>query len=344
MTKLKILNIQALRAIAVILVLFYHIYAIETKLSSTYSIIPDLFKYGNIGVDLFFVISGFIMVIVTKNYHKNLKKFLFFIYSRFTRIYPLYWFYTLLLIPILFLKPEWINSSQGNKVDLISSILLLPNEIKPLIMVGWSLIHELYFYIIFSFFILFDRKKLLGLSLFWVFLISLFINVESESSLFNLVTNPLTFEFITGIFFGIFHIRYSHTKFRLNKIFLFIPYFSFFLLPYFSDFINNGLGRYFVFGLLSLTILISSIELEKNKFIFNSFLVKIGDASYSIYLSHVLVINVFYRIYLIIGYDNFFLRFMLISVMSFSSIFWGLVSFKYIEKPMIKFFKKNYTN
>ena len=62
----KIQNIQALRGIAVLLVVVFHLTFIETKYGGPATLLPDFFTYGMSGVDMFFVISGFVMVAVTR--------------------------------------------------------------------------------------------------------------------------------------------------------------------------------------------------------------------------------------------------------------------------------------
>lgn len=65
---------------------------IEQKYGGTQTILPDFFNFGMFGVDLFFVISGFVMIAVTRGKFQNLKQATRFIYHRASRIYPAYWF------------------------------------------------------------------------------------------------------------------------------------------------------------------------------------------------------------------------------------------------------------
>jgi len=108
----KVLNIQALRGIAVLLVVFSHMLPIENKYSATDKILPDIFMIGISGVDLFFLISGFVMVSVTQNTNQSISKIKLFLYHRFTRIYPLYWFYSILILTVFLLQPSMVNNSQ----------------------------------------------------------------------------------------------------------------------------------------------------------------------------------------------------------------------------------------
>ena len=85
----KIQNIQGLRGIAVLLVVFTHMLSIEGKYAQFEYIIPELFIIGESGVDLFFLISGFVMVAVTHSKSQSKIQIQKFLYHRIARIYPL---------------------------------------------------------------------------------------------------------------------------------------------------------------------------------------------------------------------------------------------------------------
>ena len=160
----KINNIQGLRGIAVLFVGFFHLLLIEEKYDKN-TIIPKLISFGISGVDLFFVISGFVIVMVTRGQFRKADSAIKFIYHRLSRIYPIYWIYSSLVLALFLFKPSWVNSAQGNQVDIVSSFLLLPQNLLPLINVDWSLIHEMYFYCFFFLLLLAIQEKHLPLML-----------------------------------------------------------------------------------------------------------------------------------------------------------------------------------
>ena len=110
----KIQNIQSLRAIAVMLVVMLHVTNAEQKYMPSNVLLPQTLSalYAS-GVDIFFIISGFIMVMVSKE-----REALRFLYKRFSRIYPLYWFYSLIVLALYLYRPDMVNSSQGNQVNI----------------------------------------------------------------------------------------------------------------------------------------------------------------------------------------------------------------------------------
>jgi exopolysaccharide production protein ExoZ len=184
----KIQAIQALRGVAVLAVVAFHSMVVERKYSDGDSLLPDWLRFGESGVDLFFVISGFVMVTVTRGRFGRIREVTRFVWSRITRIYPTYWFYFLLTLSVLMVKPNWVNTSLGGQSNLLASFLLLPTDGLPLVMVAWSLIHELWFYLVFAVLLLFsERTLLLSLSC-WaaaVVGINLFLDFSSVPTLFE---------------------------------------------------------------------------------------------------------------------------------------------------------------
>jgi peptidoglycan/LPS O-acetylase OafA/YrhL len=85
----KVENIQALRGIAILMVMFYHIDTYE-KFMFHRAVLSPVFSRGFTGVDLFFVISGFVMLTITKGRSEGMGRALTFLMRRVTRIYPLY--------------------------------------------------------------------------------------------------------------------------------------------------------------------------------------------------------------------------------------------------------------
>lgn len=342
--KKQLQNVQALRGVAVILVLLYHILTVEKKYNPDFVILPKLFKLGGIGVDFFFIISGFIMYYVTEKYHQKLSSFFVFLYSRFTRIYPIYWFYSILILPVLFLKPSWVNSSQGGEVNLLASFLLYPTNTKPLIIVAWSLIHEIYFYLMYAFFLLlFKRKQIWFFCCGWLFIIFC-------ANAFNITTNPfasvvfntLTIEFIMGLLLGVTFKKDNLKTSKIHKNILLSTFIIFPLIFYtFFHFFENEDYRYLKFGIPCLIMIYVALVLENKNLIFHSLLIKIGNASYSIYLVHILVINVVGKALGVFGLSNFFYECLLVLLMFVFSILTGVLSYKFLEMRLIMFFKKH---
>jgi exopolysaccharide production protein ExoZ len=340
-------NIQGLRAIAVLLVLFSHLFRIEEKYSSN-RILPDFFLSGVSGVDLFFVISGFIMVVTTTGkfgYWGNSFKF---IYNRATRIFPPYLFYTLIVLTIAALMPGWVNS--GADYDLLSSLLLFPSDSAPLLAVGWTLIHEMYFYYVFLFFILFSEKFLLPFLFIWGMIVVCANQVLTlDSPLFTLIFSPLTLEFIFGAFLALY-CRINPPKIGIYGSIglLFASFTLIFLGADYFQAINNaqpsGFWRVLIFGLPAVVILYVIVNLESKNIKFPDWVMKIGDSSYSTYLTHVLVLSALGRIWMYFSVDSDLYNVVAMLILVVSCLIYGWLSYIFLEKNMLKASRRLYRN
>lgn len=105
---------------------------------------PD---YGQFGVDIFFVISGFVMTLIVENGQKPAT----FLLKRVLRILPLYWILTTCLLILAIIKPELLNSTTANFTNYVKSIFFIPyfkenGSLSPLLALGWTLNYEVFFY------------------------------------------------------------------------------------------------------------------------------------------------------------------------------------------------------
>ena len=344
----KINNIQGLRGIAVLFVVLFHLTKIEEKYGGNITILPDIFNFGMIGVDFFFVISGFIMIYISHDKFQSFENSKNFLYRRFARIYPTYWFYTIIVLIIFIIKPSMVNSSQGNQVDILASFLLYPSNILPMVMVGWTLIHEVYFYCFF--FLLFwltPEKYIVKYLLIWAIIIIvlrlLLDTLFLQSPLINLLTHPLTLEFITGAIFGKFFLIYQNIHFK--SIYLMLIGFVIITLSGYSFYVQGYIPpqewlRVVYLGIPALIILIISVFLENNNVLFPKFLTYIGNASYSIYLSHILTLSALGHLWKYFSNDEIYDNLLVLPIILVGAIVVGIISYNFLEKPLLKFSRK----
>ena len=326
-------NIQVLRAIASLLVVFHHFRPHYESLGGNCDLLITLKEFGFIGVDLFFAISGFIMVYTTTSRKSSFKSSINFVLKRFIRVYSTYWFFCIIAITmnIYFQIPRFTD------IDISTSLLLLSTDMKILLLpVSWSLSYELYFYLIFGFLILFRTKSRNS-----ILTIILILLVISEFLKYfdvyenNFLYSHFLIEFFLGSCTAIF------LKNSRSLLVIILSGFLAILLLYFGICISayNGIFRILTFGLGCNFILIFFILLEnRGHIIYSSFLKVIGDASYSIYLIHTMVIAFFYYsgtrdLIKQIGYLAPILSLLLIVSVSISL---SILIFKYIENPLYK--------
>lgn len=340
----KIQNIQALRGIAVLLVVLMHSLHIEQKYGGSESLLPDIFQFGMAGVDLFFVISGFVMVTVTRGKFRNPRASAIFLYRRMARIYPTYWVYSLLLLIVFFVRPTWINNAGGNQVDILASFLLLPSNIVPMVVVGWTLIHEVYFYVVFSLILLLiPERRLAHAAVLWGCGVWL-VNAQSASPtpLVSLISHPLTLEFIGGCLIAILFfrtavkVRYDIflglTAVAVAASFLGFQYYQFAT----GSIILSDWWRVAIFGIPALAVVYCLTNAERNGYVIHSSLILVGDASYSIYLSHILTSSAFGRIWALFSTDSIVDNIIMVPVLLTLVVLVGFLSYWLVEKPLLR--------
>jgi peptidoglycan/LPS O-acetylase OafA/YrhL len=203
-------NIQALRGIAACLVVLYHIaLTLREGLWPGVAGFPTgLWDRGWVGVDLFFVISGFIMVWTTREIAPGLGEMVKFLWRRALRVYPLWWICAAVMAVYFLIAygmpaaPDRVAGPQDAWSFALKSLALWPQSAPPLLGVGWTLIHEMWFYIVFAGLILLPRRALLPALLVWaVATVCLYVIMqpkEATSPVLAVMFNPLTLEFIAG--------------------------------------------------------------------------------------------------------------------------------------------------
>ncbi|CAK9884779.1 MAG: hypothetical protein XXXJIFNMEKO3_01171 [Candidatus Erwinia impunctatus] len=274
------ISVQILRAVAVLMVVLFHV-LIKAKLLGLTSI---SFSLGAAGVDLFFVISGFIMVYIT--YNKPYSR-ISFLKKRVFRIIPLYWILTSIAAIVFILQSSLVNSHNGETTVWGSYTLLPVNGKAMLLAVAWTLQYEFLFYIIFSAFLSFDKKRYFLTSAAMLSIASLSF-FKHDNYAISFISNPIIIEFVYGMlaFFILKH----------NKPNTILCLTAGAILLYFFDKIGLDLDdRYIGYGIPMLLFFLGVASMESKSIIMRSRLSKslsyIGDASYSIYLTHTLSIS-----------------------------------------------------
>lgn len=292
----RIQNIQALRGVAVLMVAVFHLAGMEAQFGGGERLLPDLAGCGRAGVDLFFIISGFIMVATTAGGGRGPAAAGRFLHHRATRIYPAYWFYTLALIGLHFLLPRFADAARWATVNVARSLLLLPQAELPVLVVGWTMVHEVYFYLVFSLLLLTPEQSrgwLLGA---WLAataaLAAVFPALAAASPVFAVATHPLTAEFIAGAAIALLVRRGllvpGRAALAAGAILLLAGHAL--LAPAGPGLTAwpEGWTRVAVYGLPSALLLAGAVSIEfTGGSLLPRWLRAVGDASYSIYLAQI---------------------------------------------------------
>jgi peptidoglycan/LPS O-acetylase OafA/YrhL len=304
MAKDKLYSVQYLRGLAVLLVVYVHAIILQ-KSCGTISFQQNFYflkSIGAFGVDLFFIISGFIICYISSE-EAGIQDFKYYIKKRFIRINPVFYVSCFFMFLCLLIWSPFEYS-----LDIITkSITIFPifdsgeEFTYPLIYVGWTLSYEWAFYLFYGIFIAFSIVKGREIYLFFVyfllFLAGFFFPVREIHYIF--ITNPMFLEFGAGMLIAVLYRRIKH----LN---VFIPFaLGFIAIVIYVCLLFNGHGkvdeaylintgvyawhRLFVFGIPTVLLFIWILFWDRKTstyFVRSDKLALLGDASYSIYLVH----------------------------------------------------------
>ncbi|MBT8545253.1 acyltransferase [Polynucleobacter paneuropaeus] len=280
---MKLNNLQALRAFAALNVVFFHILGTSASYGFGVNDLKIFEGWGFNGVDIFFVLSGFIMVYIRGE--GAMSPITFFVH-RLTRIAPLYWLLTTLVLALSLVAPSIFRSDiAGIKIHTIASMFFMSQPLlskSPVLFDGWTLEYEMLFYLCIAIGMFF--KKISVTHLFVMLCISFLIAID--------LIQPVAFEFLLGIFCGTLYLNFRNNK-RLQLICLLIGISCFastlILFKMEGDIFSQ---RVIMYGLPSFLIIYGLLGVSQIK---RGALTKLGDASYSIYLIQVFTIPAFYK-------------------------------------------------
>ncbi len=292
--------IQALRAIAALMVAAFHLQAAAID-RTDYDGVFRLFAHGEAGVDLFFVISGFIIYYTAQN-RRGLTA-TEFVRARFWRVYPPYWGVLLLylaLAGIAALKPGLVSFSfVVTPRSLLNSAFLLPQP-DQILTVAWTLAVEVLFYLLFGLtFFRFGKRGFFAAMIAWALAAQVIVHSSGlEHPLLGFVLYRGVIEFLFGSIVAVLLLRGQIHRPRL-ALAIGLVGFSVWLLGGYEN-LGLDVGREWGAGIPAALILYgivrSSIRLPR-------WILLLGEASYILYLIHLLCFSIFGRVLSEVGLD-----------------------------------------
>ena len=351
---MKFKLIQVFRGVAAMLVVMFHL-GINSYDHLRYICFNNFFNFGLIGVDFFFVLSGFI---ITYIHFKDLKQptrsgFIEFFRKRFVRIMPLYWFVAIITTIIYYLSTPDFMVKAGMKIDfdkatfifLSQSYLLINTGVRGLLGVAWTLSYEFLFYIVFGLGIVLGYRPAKVIACTWVVLILIFfLNPHLHNPYTKFYFNIIILEFLLGCFIAYLVLNDYRLSFKFLIPLLFV---LFYLMM--SKLNVTGLGYLFqrsvynvvMMGLFFAVLTYASIQLEYRFTALKlpAILVLIGDASFSIYLTHNVVLSALTGLYAKI-YPHFIKSNFIdvVAVLIFIiAVAFGIFIHLVVEKNLLKF-------
>jgi peptidoglycan/LPS O-acetylase OafA/YrhL len=346
MSSKKILNsIQFLRGFAALAVVIHHTGGYVKRYYEPTLLFGDHFSLGFAGVDLFFVISGFIIHFTSKKYLNNPSKLNEYLKKRFIRVFPIYWIVTTTLFFLSWLLVKILQKNifsigyPETTLAYLKTYTLFPLHfaINP---ATWTLSYELFFYVCFAIVIVSKRLWIIPAIIMAVSFFNIFVDVSEvayiDLNYYNFVFSGYNFEFLFGVL-----IYWFYEKIDLsNLISVILLLISAFIIVVFGYSVGDydSYRRVLTFGFPSGFILIALLNLEKNKAIsFPKFTIILGDASYALYLIHFPMMLLLNKLPQIFGFSFSGFQEVLYSYfIIFSIIITSLFVHKWVEKPVSK--------
>ncbi|MEZ5875697.1 MAG: acyltransferase [Hyphomicrobiales bacterium] len=278
----QLVSLQYLRAAAAMMIVFTHGW---DQLPWLKERLPDIFQSG---VDLFFVISGFIMVYVTA---KAGSSALHFFKMRVVRIVPLYWLYTFATAALVLALPQLFKTTEFTVPHFIQSLLFIPHwgpsgSLSPLILLGWTLNYEMFFYATFAIAMALSASRRVPLTIGMLLImpiLAVFVDFTGSAA-GEFYSNDIVLEFMFGMLLApLFLNGYLDRVGVLGGATLVT-----------AGFVGLCIGghhldqvRVLIFGIPAALIVAGALSIEATRRVEKAqpFLL-LGDASYSIYLAH----------------------------------------------------------
>lgn len=295
-------DLQILRFVAAALVLISHVQheALKGKFLNLEGYQPWSAIFFAGGVDIFFVISGFIMYTISLGDYGKPGAAKYFLLRRLIRIGPPYWIFTTAMIAAAYIFSSHVTHSELDIGHIIASYLFLPynnpyGQAYPVLILGWTLNYEAYFYVVFAASLLFSRK--LGLTLLFAVIgvLAAFGMADAVQTMpFRYWSGPIVFEFLFGIGLAMLRARGTRLPRGGGAALIAVGFGLMWLMEQQGIAGNYWNLRAFWMGIPALLIcggVVLAPDGAAEPGWLRRQLVLLGDASYSIYLSHPFALN-----------------------------------------------------
>lgn len=326
-----------LRGLAAFLIMAKHaLYEVDFNTSLPFSY--GAYDAYTIGIDIFFILSGFIMVYTSWGQSGPVAARDFML-RRIIRIVPIYWFYTFVLMGVALFIPQVLAKAQFVPEDFLKSLFFIPHvnsagEAQPFLANGWTLNYEMYFYAVFALCLLIPARYGLAVLIAY-FVASLMTDFwfMADGIVQYTYSNKTIYGFVYGVVLGILFQR----NVRLPSIFFYIGLAVMFAavaaLPFTDELYDMGIvypKTYLALAIVALMILPKGAEHRKMP----RLSVMAGDASYTIYLSHPFVLGAVTQIMVFLGLNNIVSPWAVFALCVATSLIGGYIAYRLIEKPM----------
>jgi exopolysaccharide production protein ExoZ len=335
-----LLSVQILRAVAALAVAAHHVQLDFATRLGLPAALPDL-NLGAAGVDVFFVISGFVMVYASEPLFGRADGPRLFWLRRLIRIVPLYWAVTSLYLALTVLLPE-LAASRYSPALIAASYLFYPfpredGVMQPVAGLGWTLNYEMFFYLVFGLGLMFRRTAaVVGVAGALILAVALGWTGGPLPGALGFWTDPIILEFVFGMMLALavragWRLRPATAVFLMGAGLLALAL----ALPMRMV---MGLPRGLAWGIPVAIFVAGAVlgDFRRSEGALARGLSAIGDASYSLYLLHPLVIRFFRELWSQGLIDPAAWPWTYAALALGSSIAAALVSYRLFERPVTR--------
>lgn len=339
----KLHNLQVLRAIAALSVVVAHAIHETANLAATtgqQAIDASGLNLGY-GVDIFFVLSGFIMMhTAAKEFGKGGASARFFL-RRCARVIPLYWLLTSVMLLGAAVAPSLLKVPIGNVLHVLASYFFIPDgrgvdEIRPVLALGWTLNYEMLFYVFFALALMMPiRLGVIWLSTLMVGLALVGTMISPRYVQISFWTSPIILEFLYGVFVALIFRSGFRVGMGSALGLVVIGLLGFVRLS--TPWDDAALPQFLRCGLPAASFVLAAAigpALPLKRVVIWS--VALGDASYSLYLSHPFIVRPMRAIWAkIIGADlpaGF-----LVACSTAIAVLLAFALYRMVERPMTSY-------
>ncbi|TCQ03015.1 acyltransferase [Sphingomonas sp. PP-CC-3A-396] len=278
-------NLQVLRAFAALLVVVVHC---DVILAPTGFPVPVREAFA-CGVDLFFVISGFVMVYTTSAHPPSSGRFLL---GRIARVVPLYWFLTLATFTLVLIAPLSMRGTRADMGDLLQSLFFVPyartsdGMTRPILFVGWSLNYEMFFYLVFAAGLFLRAPQLRVAAVIGVLALLVVAGMigPSSTALPGFLMQPVMLEFAAGMLVGHLYPILPRSRRAARIALALLPFMAVALIL--SAMMPAGVALAAISASATILLVLALILERAGIAVRHGLLLLLGDASYSLYLTH----------------------------------------------------------
>jgi peptidoglycan/LPS O-acetylase OafA/YrhL len=331
-------GVQVLRAAAALLVVAYH--TVETYNARVANPRVEAWQNGQAGVDVFFVISGLVMVLSSDRLRDRADGWRVFLGRRFERIIPLYWLATAAKIALVASLPSLVLRSRLDRSYIVQSLLMVPvrdvnGDILPILPVGWTLSFEMMFYALCALALALKVPLLKFVTPVLSLLALVSFARTSAWPAVGVLSNTIVLEFAVGVWIGTMVLHGRVVSPGVGAILMIASFAVILVVPSYS-----ASFQLVTWGLPAAFLVVGAVGIERTMARVPRWVLLLGDASYAIYLTHVFIMPVIGTTVAWLGLSGGLAVAATVAVGLAASALFGVAVHRAVEQPLMTLLRR----